>query len=226
MPAAKIVLEQPPEKAREALAASKAFFDPNRPFPFTTVGDTRGRILDAARRSLLRLGSARVTMADVARAAAFSRPTVYKYFPDRTTLMKAVMAEGSAACDRDVTVAMGHVESLPEKLDAAVHVYWEWRAAAQRIGFMTDEDFALIRGDVLNMEGALDGLESMIESAVSAAQVRHEIRADVDAEEVARWLARIVMSFAQDRRLAAKRRGSGLVSMIETFVMEGLRGSS
>jgi AcrR family transcriptional regulator len=223
--AAKIVLEAAPDETREPLAASKAFFDPTRPFPFTTVGDTRGRILDSARRCLLRLGSARVTMADVARAAAFSRPTVYKYFPDRTTLMKAVMAEGSAACDRDVTVAMDRVESLPEKLDAAVHVYWEWHAAARRIGFMTDEDFALIRGDVLNMEGALDGLEAMIESAVGAAQLRHEIRADVDAKEVARWLARIVMSFAQDRRLAAQRLEHGLVSMIDTFVMDGLRGN-
>jgi len=47
-----------------------------------------------------------------------------------------------------------------------------------------------------------DGLERIIESAVSVAQEAREIRTDVDAEAAAQWLARIVMSAskkAEDR---------------------------
>jgi AcrR family transcriptional regulator len=168
------------------------------------------------------MGASRLTMADVARASSFSRPTVYKYFPDRKTLMRAVMEEGKAACDRDVTTAMAKFDTLPEQLIAAVRVYWAWQASARRTGFMTEEDFALVRGDVLSMEGALVGLEQILESAVVGAQERGEIRSDVDAEAASLWLARIVMSLAQDRRLAAKKGENGLLPMIETFVMQGL----
>ena len=216
--------EQSQDKAGNGklqLATSRAFFDGTRPFPFTTAGDTKAKILDAARVSLLRMGASRLTMADVARASSFSRPTVYKYFPDRRTLMRAVMEEGKAACDRDVMAAMSKVDTLPEQLIAAVRVYWAWQTSARRTGFMTDEDFALVRGDVLSIEGALSGLEQILESAVREAQERKEIRSDVDAEVASLWLARVVMSFAQDRRLAAKRE-HGLLPMIQTFVMEGL----
>jgi AcrR family transcriptional regulator len=208
---------------RPQLAASKAFFDQTRPFPFTTAGETTGQILDATRRLLLRLGSGRVTMADVARESRFSRPTVYKYFPDRRTLMKAVMTEGSAACERDVLAAMDEYAHLPQQLEAAVEVYWAWQSAAKRLGFMTDEDFALVRGDVLSMEGALDNLERLLESAVLAAQNRGEVRSDVHAETVAMWLARIVMSLAQDRRLSSKKDRGAVAEVITTFVMGGLQ---
>jgi AcrR family transcriptional regulator len=212
------------KRAKTQLPASRAFFDGSRPFPFTTAGETKARILDAARRCLLRTGAERLTMADVARSASYSRPTVYKYFPDRKALMRAVMEEGTAACNRDVVVGMAKVESLPEKLISAVEVYWEWQTAARRTGFMTEEDFALVRGDVLGMEGALDGLEQIIETAVVHAQQRGEIRTDVEPVDASLWLARIVMSLAQDRRMAARRREDGLepVTSTFTFVMEGL----
>ncbi|MEO1060029.1 MAG: TetR/AcrR family transcriptional regulator [Actinomycetota bacterium] len=45
------------------------------------VDDTRARILDGAGRAVVRLGLAKTTLEDVARAAGVSRATVYRWFP-------------------------------------------------------------------------------------------------------------------------------------------------
>lgn len=59
--------------------------------PTTPRPDTRERILDAALRTLLRLGIAKTTMKDVSRAAGVSRASLYRYFADRETLVEATV---------------------------------------------------------------------------------------------------------------------------------------
>ena len=51
--------------------------------------DARGRITAAAVRCVEQYGPAKTTMDDVARLAAITRPTVYKYFPSRNELLIA-----------------------------------------------------------------------------------------------------------------------------------------
>ena len=51
-------------------------------------------------------------MADVSRVARLSRPTVYKYFPDRAALLSAVVGHGIVAHDNDVIEAMSMQDSL------------------------------------------------------------------------------------------------------------------
>ncbi|MFI6310264.1 TetR/AcrR family transcriptional regulator [Nocardia fusca] len=51
------------------------------------VEEARGQILDAAQSTFLRFGVAKTTMDDVAKAAGVSRPTIYRYFRDRDTLI-------------------------------------------------------------------------------------------------------------------------------------------
>jgi AcrR family transcriptional regulator len=56
------------------------------------VPETRDRILDAALRAMGRLGLRRLTMGDVSEQAGLSRGTIYRYFPNKETLL-AVLAE-------------------------------------------------------------------------------------------------------------------------------------
>ncbi|WP_280420445.1 TetR/AcrR family transcriptional regulator [Nocardia carnea] len=51
------------------------------------VEEARGQILDAAQTTFLRFGVAKTTMDDVARTAGVSRPTIYRYFRDRDSLI-------------------------------------------------------------------------------------------------------------------------------------------
>lgn len=55
-------------------------------------GETaRTQILTAARSVISRCGFAKTTMEDIAREAGISRPTVYRYFKDRTDLKSALI---------------------------------------------------------------------------------------------------------------------------------------
>jgi AcrR family transcriptional regulator len=51
----------------------------------------RGQILEAAERTFERFGVAKTTMDDIAKEANISRPTVYRYFSDRDTLISALI---------------------------------------------------------------------------------------------------------------------------------------
>jgi AcrR family transcriptional regulator len=51
--------------------------------------DARGRIVSAAVECIDRMGPDKTTMDDVAKVAAITRPTVYKYFPSRNELLIA-----------------------------------------------------------------------------------------------------------------------------------------
>jgi AcrR family transcriptional regulator len=54
--------------------------------------ETRDRILEGALLALGRVGLRRLTMADVASAAALSRGTVYRYFPSKEDLLAVLAA--------------------------------------------------------------------------------------------------------------------------------------
>jgi AcrR family transcriptional regulator len=51
------------------------------------VEEARGQILEAAQNTFLHFGLAKTTMEDIAKAAGVSRPTIYRYFRDRDTLV-------------------------------------------------------------------------------------------------------------------------------------------
>ncbi|MGA5464580.1 TetR/AcrR family transcriptional regulator [Mycobacterium sp. NPDC050041] len=51
------------------------------------------RILDAAAGCVLAFGVARVTLAEIARRAGVSRPTVYRRFPDTRSILAAVLTQ-------------------------------------------------------------------------------------------------------------------------------------
>jgi AcrR family transcriptional regulator len=56
-----------------------------------TTTPRQGQIIDAAVGVFLRYGYARTTMADIARAAGITRPTLYATFPDKERVFMAVV---------------------------------------------------------------------------------------------------------------------------------------
>ncbi len=55
------------------------------------LGAVESRILDAAADCVLAFGVDRVTLAEIARRAAVSRPTVYRRFPDTRSILAALL---------------------------------------------------------------------------------------------------------------------------------------
>ena len=79
----------------------------------------RERLLGAAARCIARDGLAATSVASVAAEAGVSRPTVYRYFDDRDTLVRAALH--SAAAELGARVR-GHLARFAEAGDMAVEV--------------------------------------------------------------------------------------------------------
>ena len=77
------------------------------------VGD---RILDAAASCVLAYGVGRVTLAEIARRAGVSRPTIYRRWPDTRALLAALLTARIVGVLRDVPLRGGGREALVERI--------------------------------------------------------------------------------------------------------------
>src|ERR1700761_8507930 len=87
----------------------------------STHSDLADRILDAARRLVLRTGARKLSMSDVATLAGVSRPTIYRYFASKEDLIDALGAQERRRFDAAMEHAMAGVAGVA-RLEAAVDV--------------------------------------------------------------------------------------------------------
>ena len=84
-------------------------------------GDLADRILDAARRLVLRTGARKLSLSDVATLAGVSRPTIYRYFASKEDLIDALGAQERRRFDAAMARAMDGVTGVA-RLEAAIDV--------------------------------------------------------------------------------------------------------
>ena len=84
-------------------------------------GDLADRILDAARRLVLRTGARKLSLSDVATLAGVSRPTIYRYFVSKEDLIDALGAQERRRFDAALAKAMNGVSGVA-RLEAAIDV--------------------------------------------------------------------------------------------------------
>jgi AcrR family transcriptional regulator len=84
-------------------------------------GDLAGRILDTARRVVLRTGARKLSLAEVATVAGISRPTLYRYFASKEDLLDAL---GKREYQRFTTSMADAVSGLAgqARIEAAIDV--------------------------------------------------------------------------------------------------------
>jgi AcrR family transcriptional regulator len=156
---------------------------------------TPDRILQAAEACIRRWGIRRVSMNDVARTAGCSRGSVYRYFPDRHSLVQAVLAQVS---DRNIAEAEPAVRAQPSMAakvaEAAVFVR----------GLVEDEmtlglhehpgepQLATLRlaEDPRVFGQWVDFWIPFLEDARGAG----EVRSDLDLRQASEWIMRILVS--------------------------------
>src|SRR5690242_12266311 len=81
-----------------------------------TAADLGDRILDAAADCVLAFGVERVTLAEIARRAGVSRPTIYRRWPDTRALLAALLTARILGALRDVPSRGGGREALVERI--------------------------------------------------------------------------------------------------------------
>jgi len=81
-----------------------------------TSPDLGDRILDAAASCVLAYGVGRVTLAEIARRAGVSRPTIYRRWPDTRALLAALLTARIVGVLRNVPTRGGGREALVERI--------------------------------------------------------------------------------------------------------------
>jgi AcrR family transcriptional regulator len=78
--------------------------------------DLGDKILDAAASCVLAYGVERVTLAEIARRAGVSRPTIYRRWPDTRALLAALLTARIIGVLRDLPARDGGREALVERI--------------------------------------------------------------------------------------------------------------
>ena len=86
------------------------------------MSDTRERILDATESCLRRSGIRRTTVAAVAEEAGISRAYLYRFFPDKPTLVSAALIRRDEAFWTDADQRVSSAPSLAAMVGEAVQL--------------------------------------------------------------------------------------------------------
>jgi AcrR family transcriptional regulator len=141
----------------------------------------------------VQLGTAKTTMHDVARAADLSRGTVYRYFPDRRSLIDATLTRHAQRYYDEAASAMALQATLAEQIGAFGEVFA--RTFTQHwYSPMVPDDLDLFRIMASDIDGALGRMSTFLRPYVCDAKHRGEVGPDVDERGASELLARMLMS--------------------------------
>lgn len=185
------------------------------------AGPIRGRILEAATRSVRRHGIRRTSIGEVARLAELSRGTVYLHFADKNALIEAVFeAQLRAFKDAGQAVVRRQKTLLKKVVELIV-----WSTMEMGSGLFLDlgetepETFARLARDRAHLHEGLNFWPEHVRQAIASG----ELRSDIDVGQASDWITHIVISmvtFPPVSLDAGNRRE--LQSFLKDFLIRGL----
>jgi AcrR family transcriptional regulator len=185
---------------------------------------TRERIVAAGHECIRRSGIRRLSMEAVAEEAALSRAALYRYFPNKTALVDAVLEHNARVVYEKMTVLFADVTTLADKV-----------AIGARLGLLPHRDtLGLSESDpesfaVLLTTGAHPFLARTIEfwrPHVEQAQREGEIDPGMDANQAAEWIARSLFSLVSVRAVTFDASDPAAIeAYARTFITSGLTGA-
>ena len=162
-----------------------------------TTDELGARMLDATITCLARFGVAKTTIDDVAREAGCSRATLYRYFPGKPPLLRALVVREAAVLEAELETAAAGEATLEDAAVAIVLRAAEWLAEHPALQFvMTAEP------DVLLPHLAFEGADRVLVAGarvIAPALSRFFTPGRPESVEVLRaseWLARMILSYA------------------------------
>ncbi|MCZ7526309.1 MAG: TetR/AcrR family transcriptional regulator [Acidimicrobiia bacterium] len=188
-------------------------------------GSTADRILEAARRCFSQFGFHKTAMEDIAREAGISRGSIYRHFPDKEALFRAVSEQQAGQFLDAVARRTAEMTGLSAQIEEVVRM---------TVSFLEDNPLnaAMARTDpesfarILTTDGR-DLLAMSIEVVVplvEAAVERGEVRPDLDVRRAAEWITRISFSLVSTPSVTFDRDDPAQVqAFIREFLVPGLR---
>lgn len=155
------------------------------------------RILDAAQAVLHEDGIRALRMGRVAEAAGCSRATLYRYFPNRDSLLQAYMVREAKHFQGELSQRLSRCRTFADQIVEGVIGSLELiRQRHQVAPFFTEEGMGLTQYLAANLEAQLEQVASNLERASAAASVQGGLRRGVSPRQAAEWMTRVILSFA------------------------------
>jgi AcrR family transcriptional regulator len=156
--------------------------------------EARRRLVDATRRCLIRRGSARITVQEVAKEAAVARSTVYRYFANRDELLLGVLLAGIDTAISAIVVSLPHPEDASHSLVELVMRPLELVKDNQ----LTDAMFADDGGWVVmalevSSEAVVETYHRHLGPLIEQWLADGQLHADLDPLETTRWINAVAL---------------------------------
>jgi len=147
-----------------------------------TKAANRAAILDAARRVFSRLGYGAATVRDIVRDTDLATGTFYNYFPDKQSVLQALLDEAAAEIRSRVRIARKSSTTVEEFVEGGFRAYYSYLVE-------DPETFNLLRRNAGTIRSMFDeptvgaGVEELREDL--AAGIRSGLLPDHDVEYMA-----------------------------------------
>ena len=183
------------------------------------AAEARRQILAAAESVIARYGVSKTTMDDIGRQAGVSRPTVYRYFGDRDTLLGALIERRTRMLfDRARDYIFGFDSFAEQLVEGLLYLIDHGRrdpivrilVGPEYLGVTTP----IVNGSALAAELTAEVWEPVLQRAIQ----RGEIRSDLDILAVGQWLA-LVQFILVGRRDVTGTDDTGSREILKTFVL-------
>lgn len=148
-------------------------------------------LLDAAERCFTEFGVGKTSMGDIARAAELSRPTLYRYFPDRHALSLAVVMRRAKRLTHRAQAFIGtHLTLADQIVEGLIYIVDHGRRdsivlalVAKEGGEARDEAAGLQRSTMARQITA-----EVWVPVLTRARHRGELRTELSTERACEWL--------------------------------------
>ncbi len=179
----------------------------------------RSRILDAAEECLRRDGIRRTTVLAVAAEAGLSRAYVYRFFPDKATLVSAALIRRDEEFWDAAEERVSGAPTVAAMVAEAVLLSREAPVGSLALGLAESEPQAYAEVMGTYVHEVVPGLAGFWADQLVRAQERGLVRADLNIDAAAEWAIRVVVSLVGVPGLAvdADDRES-LIGFLDQFV--------
>lgn len=177
-------------------------------------------LLAAAESCYAKQGPSRTRMSDIARAAGVHRSTVYYYFPNKNAVRAASLVRGLTDILKTAEPCWNTDEPFLEQLVQATLIGNDAVRNSPALRLLVDGEeaghtYRSVETSALWHTALIEALGQRIADAAAAGEVRD----DVPAESLARWIARINFSLMTE---PGSREDGGDEGILRTFLAASL----
>jgi AcrR family transcriptional regulator len=163
----------------------------SQPVPAQSVPSQSGRILDGALACVARVGLGKTTLDDVAREAGCARATVYRCFPGKQALFRALLDREITALGARVVEAASRAETLADAVVAVIGTGAEAFRTHPALAFVLAHEPELITPQLSFERGS-----ALLRAAAAfAAPAFTRFLSPDRAERLGEWVARLALSY-------------------------------